>query len=310
MAKGNILFVEDNKIQGKLTKKFLEDSGYAVTWVPDGVSVFKVAETQRIDLILLDRILPDMDGSAICKWMKSNQETKDIPIIMLTAKGTTIDKVQGLESGADDYLPKPYDEMELNARIYAALRTKTLRDELKNANQGLRDMLSRVEIMAITDAMTGIFNRRRFEPILDLEYKKAIRYELPLSCMMIDIDHFKIVNDTYGHAVGDSVIKDAALIIQQSIRSVDTACRWGGEEFAVLTPVTDKTNAVHPAQKILQAISNHTFQNIGSNKVTVSIGIADVSGADIDTATKLVNMADRAMYEAKRKGRNRIEVAS
>ncbi len=310
MAKGNILFVEDNKTQGKLTKKFLEDGGYTVTWVLDGVSVFKVAETQRIDLILLDRILPDMDGSAICKWMKTNRETKDIPIIMLTAKGTTIDKVQGLESGADDYLPKPFEEMELNARIYAALRTKTLRDELKHANQDLRDMLSRVEIMAITDAMTGIFNRRRFEPILDLEYKKAIRYELPLSCMMIDIDHFKIVNDTYGHAVGDAVIKDVALIIQQSIRSVDTACRWGGEEFAVLTPVTDKKNAVHPAQKILQTISGHTFQNIGSNKVTVSIGIADVSGADIDTATKLVNVADQAMYEAKRKGRNRIEVAS
>ena len=310
MAKINILLVEDSKAQGEETKKFLEKCGYTVTWVQDGMSVFKVANTQLVDLVLLDRILPDMDGSKICRWFKLNEDTKGIPIIMLTAKSTTVEKVQGLESGADDYLPKPYEEIELNARVYAALRTKTLRDELKQANQELKEILTRVEVMAITDPMTGLFNRRRFEPLLDLEFKKATRYSAPLSCMMIDIDHFKVVNDAYGHAVGDAVIKDVALIIRQSIREVDTACRWGGEEFAVLTPFTNKMNAMKPAEKILESVSDHAFVGIGDHKVTVSIGIADVSRSDIDSAEKLVNAADIAMYEAKRKGRNRIEIQS
>ncbi|HXY53051.1 MAG TPA: diguanylate cyclase [Nitrospirota bacterium] len=308
MTKANILLVEDSKTQGAETKKFLEKCGYNVTWAQDGMSVFKVATAQAIDVVLLDRVLPDMDGSQICRWFKLNQETKGIPIIMITAKSTTMDKVQGLESGADDYLPKPYEEIELNARVYAALRTKTLRDELKHANQELKEMLTRVEIMSITDPMTGLFNRRRFEPLLDLEFKKATRYSVSLSCMMIDIDNFKVVNDNYGHAVGDVVIKDVSLIIQQSIRDVDTACRWGGEEFVVLTPFTNKMNAVIPAQKILHSLLDHTFAGLGGKKVTVSIGIADVSAPDIDTAEKLVNAADIAMYEAKRKGRNRIEI--
>lgn len=310
MAKANILYIEDSEVQGAITKKALESSGYEVTWVLDGMSVFRVAKTQHIDVILLDLILPDMDGNKVCSWLKQDEATKGIPIIMLTAMDSIAQKVQGLEAGADDYLAKPYDEIELSARVYAALRTKFLRDELSHKNEELKAMLKKVEALSITDPLTGLFNRRRFEDVLEPEFRRAVRYKSPLSCMMMDIDHFKSVNDTYGHSVGDTVIKDIALIIQQSVREVDTASRWGGEEFIVLTPMTPKAVALPPAHRILAAVAEKVFAGMGDKKVTISIGIADLSSPGIDSAEKLVQAADEALYEAKKKGRNRIEVAA
>jgi diguanylate cyclase (GGDEF)-like protein len=166
-----------------------------------------------------------------------------------------------------------------------------------------------VETLAVTDSLTGLFNRRRFETILGLEFKKASRYLSPLSCMMIDIDHFKLVNDEYGHRIGDVILKETAQLILKSIREVDAAARWGGEEFSVLIPNTSKQNAQTPAQRILKSIAHHAFPEIGDRRVTVSIGIADILNPLIDTEDKLVNAADLAMYEAKRNGRNRIEVS-
>lgn len=310
MAKAKILLVEDSETQAKTTKSFLEKSGYEVVWAENGMAAFKLAKTNHIDLVLLDRVLPDIEGNEVCRWLKLDQDTRVIPIIMLTVKDSTTDKVTGLESGADDYLPKPYNEVELNARIYAALRTKTLQDELRRKNRQLEDMLTRVETLAITDPLTGLFNRRRFETILELEFKKTLRYKTPLSCLMIDIDHFKYVNDTYGHHTGDVVLKEVALLIQRNIREVDTAARWGGEEFAVLVPTISRDNALVPAKRILKAVGKHKFPDITDRSITVSIGIADVPKSQIDAGQKLVHVADLAMYEAKKKGRNRIEIAA
>ncbi len=309
MPKAKILLVEDSKGQAKTTKASLEKNGFEVIWVEDGIAAFKIAKSSHVDIILLDRVLPDIDGNEVCRWLKLDQDTKSIPIIMLTVKNTTADKVTGLEAGADDYLPKPYDTGELNARIYACLRTKSLQDELKQKNRQLEDMLTRVETLAVTDSLTGLFNRRRFETILSLEFKKASRYLAPLSCMMIDIDHFKMINDEYGHRTGDVILKETAQIIMKSIREVDTAARWGGEEFSVLIPNTSKENARTPALRILKSVANNAFPEIGDRRITVSIGIADILDPLIDTEDKLVNAADLVMYEAKRKGRNRIEVS-
>lgn len=309
MAKANILFVEDSKTQGAITKEFLEKSGYTVTWIMEGQAALQTAMAQPYDVILLDRILPDMDGNELCVLLKHSEVTKGVPIIMLTARGATVDKVESLECGADDYLPKPYEESELNARVYAALRTKRLQDELKQRNQEMKDMLTRVETLSVTDPLTGLYNRRRFESILDVEFEKAVRYKAALSCMMIDIDHFKSVNDTYGHPAGDEVLKGVAQLIKKSVRNVDAACRWGGEEFIVLTPMTAKAFAIQPARRIWRAVSDHVFPAIQNNKVTISIGIAEVSLPEIDTPKKLVQAADIMLYQAKKKGRNRIEVA-
>ncbi len=243
MAKAKILLVEDNKTQASVIATGLTRSGYDVVHVDNGMAAIKVAKTEKIDLVLLDLLLPDIDGNEVCRWLKLNHDTKTLPIIMLTAKSGSTDKVAGLEAGADDYLQKPFDENELNARIYARLRAKSQQDELQQKNLQLESMLTQVETLAIMDSLTNLFNRRRFETILANEFKKSLRYVQPLSCMMIDIDHFKDINDSFGHQTGDVVLREVSRLIQAGIREVDTPARWGGEEFVVLSPSTSKENA-------------------------------------------------------------------
>ena len=309
MAKAHILLVEDNKVQAAIIKDYLEKNGYRVSSVEDGMSAFKAAKTSNIDIILLDRILPDIDGNDVCRWLKLDQSTRDVPVIMLTEKSAMTDKVSGLEAGADDYLPKPFDESELNARIYVRLRNKTHQDELKQKNRQLEDMLTRVESLAIMDPLTGIYNRRRFETIFTSEFKRATRYQLPLSCMMIDIDHFKKINDSNGHQAGDAVLKEVAQILQATLREVDTPARWGGEEFVVLSPNTALENGMRAAERVRKAVANHSFTGMSGSKITVSIGVAAIPATDLDSQDKLIHAADLAMYTAKKNGRNRVESA-
>jgi two-component system cell cycle response regulator len=309
MAKANILLVEDNKTQAHIITDYLEKSGYQVVCVGDGMAAFKAAKTSTVDIILLDRILPDMDGSEVCRWLKLDQATRDIPIIMLTAKGAMSDRISGLEAGADDYLLKPFDDSELNIRIFARLRTKTHQDELKKKNRQLEDMLTRVESLAIMDPLTGIYNRRRFESIFTNEFKRATRYQLPLTCMMIDIDHFKLINDAHGHQEGDTMLKEIARIIQSTIREVDTLARWGGEEFVVLSPNTSKEKALLAAERVRKAVASHEFTRTETKNATVSIGVAGIPDPAMDSQDKMIHAADLAMYDAKKNGRNRVESA-
>lgn len=309
IRRNRILLVEDNKMQASIVKGFLEKNDYQVSWVENGIAAYKAAKIGDVDLILLDRILPDVDGSAVCRWLKLDQSTRDIPIIMLTSKDTVADKVAGLAAGADDYLPKPFDESELNARIFVQLKKKSQQDELLMANRRLEDKLTQVETLAIIDSLTGLYNRRRFEAILSVEFKRAARYQTSLSCFMIDIDHFKKVNDEYGHQGGDIVLREIVRLIQENIREVDTAARWGGEEFVVLSPNTPKENAKLAAARILKAVSEHTFTGLVQHQITVSIGIAGMPDPSMDSKEKLLHAADLAMYEAKKNGRNRVETA-
>jgi len=309
--KAKILLVEDDKVQAQFIRDFLERKGYEVVWAENGASAIKIAKTVPIDLILLDLILPDISGHEVCRWLRLNQDTKGIPIIMLTVKTNITDKVAGLEAGADDYLPKPFDEAELNARIYASLRTKALQDELRERNRQLEDLLHKLEIMAITDHLTEIYNRRHFEEILKREFTRALRYNLHLSCLMCDIDHFKRINDTYGHAAGDTVLKETARLIASFLRETDIVGRWGGEEFIVLLTQAKKEDARKVAERILKAVEGHRFQGLPENeRVTISIGIASIpEDREIDNWEKLIKYADEALYRAKRNGRNRIELS-
>lgn len=304
-----ILLVEDDKLQAKITGEYLESVGYEVILAANGKSAIKSVKTEPIDIVILDLVLPDINGNEVCRWLKLNEDTRGIPIIMLTAKGSTMDKVQGLHAGADDYLLKPYNETELNARIYASLRTKALQDELRAKNRQLEEVLSKVEVLASTDPLTGLYNRRYFEKIIEIEFAKTMRYNSPLSCVMVDVDHFKKINDTYGHHTGDIILKEVTRIIQDSIRKVDTAARWGGEEFVALLPRTGKEQALYAAARIWKSIAGYVFPTIDT-QITVSIGIASVPDASIDSAEKLVDASDIAMYRAKTLGRNSIETAS
>jgi len=302
-----IMLVEDNKAQAQFIKGFLEKKGYEVIWVDKGISAIKTAKTVPVDLVLLDLVLPDISGKEVCRWLIENPDTKDIPIIILTAKTDISERVAVLEAGAHDYLPKPFDEAELNARIYAALRTKALQDELKQRNRQLMELTKRLELMAITDPLTGVYNRRHFEDLMKTEFSKALRYGKPLSCLMIDVDHFKRINDRYGHDIGDSVLRKVTEILSSSLREVDVLARWGGEEFIVLLHNTDRDGALVVAERILKNISDHRFEGLPDReKVTVSIGVAvvDIETKDWET---LVKQADDALYRAKAKGRNRVE---
>lgn len=307
MAKAKILLVEDNKTQAMIIRECLIKNGYEIVHADIGMSAIKIAKSEKIDLILLDLVLPDIDGNEVCRWLKLNHDTRAIPIIMLTVKGASNDKVAGLEAGADDYLQKPFDENELNARIYARLRVKSQQDELQQKNRQLETMLTRVETLATMDALTGLYNRRRLETILSSEFKKSQRYLHPLSCMMIDIDHFKEINDAFGHQAGDEVLRAVAGTIHRCIREVDTLARWGGEEFIVISPNTAKKNALLVADRILKAVAGAVIETIGSRRVSVSIGVAGIPAPEIDTPEKLIHAADIAMYTAKRNGRARVE---
>ncbi|MEK6583060.1 MAG: diguanylate cyclase [Nitrospirota bacterium] len=308
MAKAKILLVEDSKVQAGLVRDFLEKTGYEVIWAENGKSAIKTAKTMSVDIILLDLMLPDISGNEVCRWLKLNDNTRGIPIIMLTAKDAITDKVAGLEAGADDYLPKPYNEIELNARIYASLRTKALQDELRQKNRQLENLLKQVEIMAITDQLTGIYNRRRLVTILEKEFRRTVRYKSPLTCLMIDIDHFKRINDKFSHHTGDMVIKETAQIIAECAREIDTVARWGGEEFIALFPQTKKEDALRSAVRIIKKVSEHKFPEISNEQITISIGIASVPDPSIDTEEKLIHASDMALYEAKKNGRNRAEL--
>ena len=311
MGRAKILLVEDSRTQAETAKDFLEKNGYEVMLAESGKAAIKAVKTVPVDILLLDLELPDMSGNDVCRWLKLNEDTKGIPIIMLTVKNDVKDKVAGLEAGADDYLPKPYNNVELNARIYSCLRTKALQDELKQKNLQLQNLLKQVEIMAITDQLTEIYNRRQVETILQKEFRTATRYKTPVSCMIIDIDHFKAVNDAFGHHAGDAVLKEIAKIITESAREADTVARWGGEEFIVILPQTKKEEALQAASRILKTISEHNFPDIPDERITVSIGTTSIPhpSLDIDTEEKLIHTADCALYEAKRKGRNKIESA-
>ncbi len=308
MSEAKILLVEDDKVQGNATKHYLESAGYNVTWVEDGKSAIKTIKTQDIDLVVLDLILPDMSGNEVCRWLKLNQDTRGIPIIMLTAKGSTSDKVASLTAGADDHLTKPFNESELSARIYACLRTKALQDELREKNRQLEELLTKLEILAITDSLTQIYNRRYFESVIEKEFENTLRYKTPASCMMIDTDNFKSINDDFGHRIGDIVLKSIAQIIKNNLRKVDVVARWGGEEFIAILPRTTKEDTFIAAQRILKAISDNKFEGV-NRSVTVSIGIASIPDESIDNAEKLIHKADTAMYEAKKCGRNTVIIA-
>lgn len=308
MSKAKVLLVEDDNLQADTTIATLQKAGYEVVLANDGINAIKLVKKVKPDIILLDVVLPGMDGHEVCRWLKLEEATKGIPIIMLTVKKELSDKISGLQVGADDYLPKPYNELELNARIYASLRTKALQDELRLKNKQLEELLSKVEYMATTDALTGLFNRRRFHDVLSKDFERTKRYATPFSLLMLDIDHFKRINDEFGHQAGDTVLKEIAKVLVKNLREIDTASRYGGEEFMVILSNTEKKDAMYVAERMRISFENSKYPDIGNNKITVSIGCSGVPDKFIDNEEKLIRCTDLALYRAKQNGRNRLEI--
>ncbi len=307
-----ILVVDDSTFEANHVKTLLEEVGHEVLWAETGSRGIKMIKLDRPDLIILDLILPDITGIEICRWIKQDTRIKSTPIIILSSKGDVQERIEGLDQGATDYITKPFDDSELKARVAAVLREKELRGRLERKNMEYEELLKRLEKMSITDPLTGLYNRRRFEDILVSEFERFKRYNAPFSCMMVDVDFFKEVNDTCGHDVGDAVLKNVSQVIQGQVRGVDTVARYGGDEFIVLLAQLRGEGAERVAFRILSTLNTQSLTNIDPrlNKVTVSIGISTVPDPDLKTIDQVVKSTDQALYKAKSSGRNCYRMAS
>ncbi len=297
-VKAKILIVDDSPINITALVEILETE-YDIFVATNGGDALKIAEKQKPDLILLDIVMPEIDGFEICKKLKSDESTSSIPVIFVTGSISEHDETEGFDIGAVDYINKPVRKAIVKARVRSHLETKRQRDMLENLTK--------------IDGLTGIPNRRNFDEVLLSKWRCAQKSETHLSIAMIDIDHFKQYNDTYGHATGDSCLRKVAqALIGSCKRPGDFVARYGGEEFAVILSETDKNAALVVLERMKENIKSllieHSSSNV-SNYITLSIGLASMVPIKDFSPDSLVEKADQILYQAKKNGRNRIEVA-
>jgi diguanylate cyclase (GGDEF)-like protein len=303
-----ILVADDEPVNLALIRRRLEWEHYRVETAEDGGRAVEAARRVLPDLIILDVMMPVMDGLEACRLLKEDAATRDIPVIFLSALDDTDTKVRGLGLGANDYVSKPFRVEELLARVSVAIRMKLERDRLRQRAEELRRSAEAASEMSMTDALTGLLNRYGLHRALQRELSEARRYGRPLSCLLIDIDFFKAVNDTYGHAAGDAALQQAARVIADSVRGSDVVCRYGGEEFLVLAPETGHEGARALAEKIREAFSARLFGDAGRVfPLTLSAGVAQLSTGE--SGNDMIARADDALYHAKQTGRDRVEAA-
>jgi two-component system, cell cycle response regulator len=253
-------------------------------------------------------MMPVLDGLQACRLLKEDPATRDIPVIFLSALDDTDTKVSGLALGANDYVSKPFRVEELLARVRVAIRMKRERDRLRQRAEELRRSAEAASEMSMTDALTGLLNRYGLQRALQRELAEARRYDRPLSCLLLDLDFFKAVNDTYGHAAGDTALAQAARALTESVRGSDVVCRYGGEEFLVLAPETGLEGARALAEKIRQSFASRLFGDATRVfPLTLSVGVAQLG--DAESGNDMIARADEALYHAKQSGRDRVEAA-
>ena len=303
-----ILVADDEPVNLALLKRRLELESYQVVTAQNGREAVERALTSAPDLVILDVMMPEMNGLDACRLLKADAATRDIPVIFLSALDDTETKVSGLSLGANDYISKPFRVEELMARVNVAIRLKRERDHLRHSAEEARRRAERAREMSMTDGLTGLLNRYGLHSALQRELAEARRYARPLSCLIIDVDNFKGVNDTYGHTAGDAALMQLARVLTETVRGSDVVCRYGGEEFLVLAPETHLEGALSLGEKVRQAAIERLFGD-GERifPLTVSIGAAEL--AIQESGHDMIARADRALYQAKGEGRNRVEAA-
>ncbi len=297
---GVLLIAEDEPNNIRILMGLFEDD-FEVIIAMDGLQALGRAQSARPDLILLDVMMPGMDGYEVCRHLKADPDTADIPVIFLTGLGDERAETEGLNAGAVDYVTKPIKPLIVRKRVSNHIAFKKARD--------------RLALLAVTDGMTGLANRRRFDEVLDIECRRLRRKTSgSLSVILLDVDHFKKYNDTYGHVAGDACLRAVADVVQVSAcRATDLAARYGGEEFACVLPETLRAGAADLAERVRIGVAGLNIPHEASATagfVTVSIGVATVTSEcdqmDIDT---VVGTADTSLYLAKAGGRNRVAIA-
>jgi diguanylate cyclase (GGDEF)-like protein len=301
-----ILIVDDNAmIRSEIKAVLMKDGGFShFMEASDGLTAFKIIMENPPDVVLCDLVMPGFDGLKFLGLKASRKELEQIPVIILTAEDDLDRKAEILERGASDYVTKPFHEKELLARVRIHTKLKILQDELLEKN-------AQLEALSVTDPLTGLANRRRLMTRLEEEVARARRYKTPLSVVMIDIDHFKLVNDTYGHAMGDEVLRNIGAMLKTGVRTTDLAARYGGEELTLVLSHTDLSTAMQVAETLRQKFANLDHQLDGTSlRKTASMGVAAREGeGDLPDAETLLKKADEALYRAKQGGRNRVEAA-
>ncbi len=292
-----VLIAEDDRVVSGLLERLLKRDGYQVLVAEGGARACELAVAHVPDVILLDLGLPGGDGASVCRQLRIDLRTQDIPIVVVTGDVSKASLASTLDMGADDYVTKPFDPEELVARVRAALRSKRRLDDLKIRNESLAEM-------AFVDELTGLYNRRRMLERLEEEHNRARRFGYPVACLFLDVDHFKQVNDTHGHGSGDELLHEVATILRGCVRIYDVACRYGGEELVVILPQTTVEQGEFVAERIRATIEAMTG-TLGKIKATVSIGVSEYPRT-ASSAQDLVVQADAAMYQAKRAGRNQV----
>lgn len=303
--KNTVLIIDDDDQVRRMVRNSLQDARLFKSYFEagDGIDGFKVLLNKPVDLVLCDVIMPGIDGFKFLSMKRARPEFNDIPVIMLTGEDDVKLKVKALDQGASDYITKPFDASELVARVMVHYKIKQLQEELIETNH-------RLEELSNTDYLTKLYNRRYFMELLELEFQRAQRYQAELSFVMIDIDHFKTFNDTYGHLLGDRILFEVSAILQENLRVHDIMGRYGGEEFGLFMPETDVQGALIVAERYRRRVEEFLLlEGTAELRVTISLGVACFPRHDVHSVDDLIRISDNALYKAKKNGRNRVEVA-
>ena len=299
----SVLVVEHHDHTRELLALALRAMGHRIHCVCSGKEALDVLREARFDLVLLDIMMPEMDGLELCRTLRAQDVLDQLHVIIVSARDTLDDKIQGLTIGAADYLTKPLNLTELKARVGAVERIVRAQKELRRQNDALRKL-------AREDKLTGLCTRNYFEERAASELLRARRYARPLSLALADLDGFKQVNDCYGHARGDAVLERVGGVLLRQCRVADIAARHGGEEFALLLPETTIAGALKTAERVRRGVRSLEFDApSGSFRVTISLGVAAAGVGDCWDLARLLERADEALYRAKRNGRDRVERA-
>ena len=294
MKRARVLIVDDQRLNVQLLTDILKEH-YDLAIASDGERAIELCERRPPDLVLLDVQMPGLDGYEVCRRLKANPATREIPVIFVTARDSVEDQIKGLEAGAVDFITKPVHAPIVRARTRTHILLKQHADRLRE--------------LAHTDTLTGVANRRSFDERLKTEWRRSQRSRLPIALIMIDVDHFKQYNDTYGHQAGDRCLQQICAAMKNSLRRpADLLSRYGGEEFACLLPETPLGQAMRKAEELGESVQRLGIPHASSSAapvVTISRGVAALIPTGELQARELIRIADEMLYEAKRAGRNR-----
>jgi two-component system cell cycle response regulator len=297
-----VLVIDDSSSVRRVIQMILMRIGVTVLSASNGLEAIQIVEnfSGTLDLILTDYMMPEMRGDEVCKLIRQKPRLEQVPILVVSAFNEKDLVLAFFKAGATDYLCKPFIEEELIARVEVHLRARQYIKQVEELNK-------RLEYQASRDVLTGLYNRRYFQETLDREFALAVRHRNEFSCLVLDLDYFKKINDSYGHAFGDLVLEEFAALLRIQSRKTDICARYGGEEFVILLPHTNLESAANRAEKIRALAESHRYEDDQrSCQISCSIGVASFKAHTPDTGDRLVGMADQALYQAKEHGRNQV----